>query len=153
MPNTFLWGLGILATRTDIQEKALEAVLLQNKLGDEMNWDKDNYLTAFVKEIGRYFTTFRLAIPRETMNKDLLWKGYFIPVGTTIYTNTHAMNRGIKTAEFILFTVPLLTPGDFCIDEARFVNPERFWPERFMTGVAPEAERAMPHYGFGVGRR
>jgi len=44
-------------------------------------------------------------------------------------------------------------PGDFYIDEARFVNPELFWPEHFMTGVAPEAERTMPHYGFGVGRR
>jgi len=94
MPNTFLWGLGILASRKDIQEKALEAVLLQDKLGDAMNWDKDNYLTAFVKEIGRYFTTFRLAIPRETMSKDLFWKGHIIPVGTTVYTNTHAMNRG-----------------------------------------------------------
>jgi len=94
MPNTFLWGLGILASRKDIQEKALEAVLLQDKLGDAMNWEKDNYLTGFVKEIGRYFTTFRLALARETMSKDLLWKGHFIPVGTTVYTNTHAMNRG-----------------------------------------------------------
>jgi len=96
MPNTFLWGLGILASRKDIQEKALEAVLLQDKLGDAMNWEKDNYLTGFVKEIGRYFTTFRLALARETMSKDLLWKGHFIPLGTTVYTNTHAMNRGKK---------------------------------------------------------
>lgn len=94
MPNTFLWGLGILTSRKDIQEKALEAVMLQDKLGDAMNWDRDNYLTAFVKEIGRYFTTFRMALARETMGKDLVWKGHLIPSGTTVFTNTHAMNRG-----------------------------------------------------------
>ena len=151
MPNTFLWGFGILASRKDIQEKALEAVLLQDKLGDAMNWEKDNYLTAFVKEIGRYFTTFRLALARETMSKDLLWKGHFIPVGTTVYTNTHAMNRGKNgRVDLVLCSI---TEASRSLDEARFVNPERFWPERFMTGVAPEAERTMPHYGFGVGRR
>jgi len=93
MPNTFLC-LGILASRKDIQEKALEVALLQDKLGDAMNWDKDNYLAAFVKETGQYFTTFRLEIQRETMSKDLLWKGHIIPVGITVYTNTHGMNRG-----------------------------------------------------------
>jgi len=44
-------------------------------------------------------------------------------------------------------------PGDFYIDKARFVTPERFWPQRFMTGVVPQAEHMMPHYGFGVGCR
>ena len=130
MPYTFLWGLGILAANKDIQEKAYEATLRQDKLGDEMNWDRDNYLTGFVKELGRWSTTFRLALARETMSKDLVWKGHFIPVGTTVYTNVHAMNR----------------------DPARFANPDKFSPERYMTG-SPEAERTMPHYGFGVGRR
>ena len=84
----------MLASRKDIQEKALEAILLQDELGDAMNWDKDNYLTAFVKEVGRYFNTFRLSMPRETIGKDVLWNGHIIPVGTTVFTNTHAMNRG-----------------------------------------------------------
>jgi cytochrome P450 len=103
MPYTFLWGLGLLASRKDVQEKAYAAVLLQDKLGESaMNWDRDNYLTAFVKELGRWSTTFRMALARETMSKDLVWKGHFIPIGTTVYTNVHAMNRG----EYILYLVP-----------------------------------------------
>ncbi|RDB27732.1 3-hydroxyphenylacetate 6-hydroxylase [Hypsizygus marmoreus] len=129
MPNTLLWGLGLLASNKDMQEKAYDAIISQEKLGDAMNIERDNYLFAFVKEMGRYFTTFRLALARETIGKDLVWKGHYIPEGTTVYTNCHAMNR----------------------DPARFVNPEKFWPERFMSG--PEAERTMPHYGFGIGRR
>lgn len=103
MPNTLAWSIGMLASRKDMQEKALEAILLQDELGDAMNWDKDNYLTAFVKEIGRYFNTFRLSMPRETIGKDVQWEGYFIPVGTTVFTNTHAMNRGKKSSSFIDF--------------------------------------------------
>ncbi|KAG6812789.1 hypothetical protein H0H92_000421 [Tricholoma furcatifolium] len=129
MPNTLLWGLGVLAARKDIQEKAYEAVLRQEKLGDAMSLERDNYLFAFVKELGRYFNTFRLALARETIGKDLVWRGHFIPEGTTVYCNTHAMNR----------------------DPARFSYPDEFRPERYLKG--PEAERNMPHYGFGVGRR
>lgn len=79
MPNTLLWGLGVLASNKDIQRKAYEAILLQEKLGDAINFERDNYLLAFVKEIGRYFTTFRLALARETIGKDLLWNGHFVP--------------------------------------------------------------------------
>ncbi|KAH0583293.1 hypothetical protein H2248_011167 [Termitomyces sp. 'cryptogamus'] len=129
MPNTLLWGLGVLAARKDIQEKAREAIIRQDKLGDAMSLDRDNYLFAFVKELGRYFNTFRLALARETIGKDLVWRGHFIPEGTTVYCNTHAMNRDTK----------------------RFSGPDEFRPERYMNG--PEAERNMPHYGFGIGRR
>ncbi|KAG6829804.1 hypothetical protein H0H87_010108 [Tephrocybe sp. NHM501043] len=129
MPNTLLWGLGVLASRKDIQAKAYDAIIHQDQLGDEMNLDRDNYLFAFVKELGRYFNTFRLALARETIGKDLMWRGHFIPEGTTVYCNTHAMNRDTK----------------------RFSYPDEFRPERYMSG--PEAERNMPHYGFGVGRR
>ncbi|KAG6908403.1 hypothetical protein DXG01_004764 [Tephrocybe rancida] len=129
MPNTLLWGLGVLASKKDIQQKAYEAILRQDQLGDSLNFDRDNYLFAFVKELGRYFNTFRLALARETIGKDLVWRGHFIPEGTTVYCNTHAMNRDTK----------------------RFSYPDEFKPERYMTG--PEAERVMPHYGFGVGRR
>ncbi|KAG6816077.1 hypothetical protein H0H87_008805 [Tephrocybe sp. NHM501043] len=94
LPNTLLWGLGILASRKDIQDKAYQSILRQDELGDAMNFDRDNYLFAFVKELGRYFNTFRLGLARETIGKDLVWRGHFIPQGTTVLCNTHAMNRG-----------------------------------------------------------
>src|SRR4051812_13475953 len=94
MPNTLLWGLGVLASYKDIQAKASEAVLRQEKLGDAAPIERDNYLYAFVKEVGRFYTTFRLGLARETIGKDVVWNGYFIPEGTAVLTNLHAMNRG-----------------------------------------------------------
>ena len=97
MAYTLLWGLGILSSRKDIQEKVYEAALEDKEAkGDDgqMNWDRDNYLLAFVKELGRWSTTFRLAFSHETMGKDVLWEGHCIPTGTLVYTNIHAMNRG-----------------------------------------------------------
>ncbi|KAG5644195.1 hypothetical protein DXG03_008858 [Asterophora parasitica] len=129
MPNTLLWGLGVLSSNKAIQQKAYEAVRRQEALGDAISFEDDDYLLAFCKEIGRYFNTFRLALARETIGKDLVWNGHFIPEGTTVYCNTHAMNR----------------------DPTRFSYADEFRPERYISG--PEAERTMPHYGFGVGRR
>ncbi|GLB34441.1 hypothetical protein LshimejAT787_0200060 [Lyophyllum shimeji] len=110
MPNTLLWGLGLLASRKDIQAKAYDS--------------RDNYLLAFVKEIRRYFNTFGLALARETIGKDAVWNGHFIPEGTMVYCNTHAMNR----------------------DPTRFSSPDEFKPERYMSG--PEAAApffSQPH--------
>ena len=71
---------------------ALE-VILQDKLGDVMNRDKDGYLTAFVREIGWYFNTFRLLMPRETIGSGALWNRR-----STVFTNTHVMNRDKKSS-------------------------------------------------------
>ncbi|KAG5644194.1 hypothetical protein DXG03_008857 [Asterophora parasitica] len=87
-------GLGVLSSNKGIQQKAYEAAQRQETIGDAINFAKDDYLLAFCKEIGRYFNTFRLALPRETIGKDLVWNGHFIPEGTMVYCNTHAMNRG-----------------------------------------------------------
>ncbi|RDB27726.1 3-hydroxyphenylacetate 6-hydroxylase [Hypsizygus marmoreus] len=131
LPNTLLWSLGMLATNRDMQEKCYQAVLRRETMGDNVDLEKDHddYLMAFVKEGGRYFATFRLSLARETIGKDCIWQGHYIPEGTMVWANTYAMNR----------------------DDSRFALPEKFMPERYMSG--PEAERSMPHYGFGVGRR
>ena len=97
MAYTLLWDLGILSSRKDVQEKVYEAALEDKKVGgddEEMKWVRDNYLLAFVKELGRWSTTFRLAFAHETMGQNVWWKGHCIPVGTLVYTNIHAMNRG-----------------------------------------------------------
>ena len=44
------------------------------------------------------------------------------------------LNQGKNSSSFV----------DFYIDKARFVDSERFWPERFMTSVVSEAERTLP---------
>ncbi|KAF9460352.1 cytochrome P450 [Collybia nuda] len=131
MPNLLLWSLGLLASNKSIQEKCYQAVVRRAALHDSVDFekDRDDYLMAFVKEAGRYFTTLRLSVARETIGKDCVWQGHYIPKGTTVWCNSHAINR----------------------DESRFQLPESFIPERYMNG--PEAERSMPHYSFGIGRR
>ncbi|KAG6864890.1 hypothetical protein C0991_006505 [Blastosporella zonata] len=105
LPNTLLWGLGVLAARKDVQDKAYDSILRQNKLGDSMNFDRDNYLFAFVKEVGRYFNTFRLGLARETIGKDIVWRGHFIPQGTTVLCNTHAINRAMHFVHKELYAI------------------------------------------------
>nr|AIO05498.1 putative cytochrome P450 monooxygenase 1 [Hypsizygus marmoreus] len=131
MPNTLLWSLGILASYKTIQEKCYQAVLRRQTLVESVDpvQDREDYLMAFVYEAGRYFTTLRLSLARETIGKDCFWKGFYIPAGTTVWCNIHAMYR----------------------DVPRFERPEKFVPERYMVG--PESVRSIPHFGFGLGRR
>ena len=75
MAYTLLWGLGILASRKDIEDEVYGAALEDN-MGDQINqWDINNYLMAFVKELGRWTTTFRLAFAHETMSQNVIWRG------------------------------------------------------------------------------
>jgi cytochrome P450 len=129
--HAFLWGLGILATHPEVQQKCVEAIARREQIGDHSDIDKDkeDYMMAFVKELFRYAAPFRLSLPRETIGKDCVWEGNVIPAGTTVISNVHAMNR----------------------DEERFAKTEEFIPERFMKG--PNAERSIAHYSFGQGRR
>ncbi|TFK39629.1 cytochrome P450 [Crucibulum laeve] len=131
LPNTLLWSLGLLASNKEIQQKCYEAIIRRENIDQTIDpeKDRDDYLMAFVKECGRWFTTFRLSLARETIGKDCVWKDHYIPEGTMVWCNVHAMNR----------------------DETRFHLPDKFMPERYMSG--PEAERTLPHYSFGTGRR
>ena len=82
------------------------------------------YITAFTREILRYFTVLRLALPRATQ-RDVKYENYVIPDGSTVFLNAWACN----------------------MDPDVFDDPHTFQPERFITN--PD----LPIFTYGVGTR
>ena len=88
------------------------------------------YLVAFVQEVLRYFSVVPMGFPRvniEPLNID----GATIPEGTWFYMNTRSAN----------------------LDPARFEDPKKFMPERYLTPIKPGDGPPAGHYSFGAGRR
>jgi len=82
------------------------------------------YITAFTKEVLRFFTVLRLALPRSTL-RDVKYQGMVIPQGSTVFLNAWACN----------------------MDPDVYESPHNFSPERFIAN--PE----LPIFTYGVGTR
>jgi 3-hydroxyphenylacetate 6-hydroxylase len=82
------------------------------------------YITAFTREVLRYFTVLRLALPRATQ-RDVKYEGMIIPEGSTVFLNAWACN----------------------MDPDVYTNPENFEPERFLEN------NELPIFTYGVGTR
>lgn len=82
------------------------------------------YITAFTREVLRYFTVLRLALPRSTQ-RDVKYEGMVIPGGSTVFLNAWACN----------------------MDPDVYENPHSFVPERFI------AKPDLPIFTYGVGTR
>ncbi|KAH9975380.1 cytochrome P450 [Lactifluus volemus] len=104
---------------------------LDTVLGDRLPTfsDRDNlpFVTAIMKEVLRWIPVLPLAVPHRAINSDQ-YKGYYIPAGASVLGNTWAILH----------------------DEAVFVEPEMFKPERFIDNDLPDpADSGV----FGFGRR
>ena len=82
------------------------------------------YITAFTREVLRYFTVLRLALPRSTQ-RDVKYEGMVIPEGSTVFLNAWACN----------------------MDPDVYSDPHSFSPERFIEN--PD----LPIFTYGVGTR
>lgn len=125
--GTVLWGVAVLASRPDIQVKALEEIRKQHEeqiLVDAGDQEKCAYVAAFVRECLRLFTVLRLALPRSTV-QDITFHGKPIPAGSTIFLNAWACN----------------------MDPSVWKDPEVFRPERWIE--QPDA----PLFTYGLGYR
>lgn len=127
--NTMLWGVGYLAKRPDIWEKAYEEV--NNVYGGSVpdaTEEASGYISGLYRECARYFSVLKLSLPRATIT-DSVYHGVKIPAGTTVFFNAWAIHH----------------------DEARYGDVANFRPERHVL----EKEDAVhqPHYSFGIGRR
>ncbi|KAL4259182.1 cytochrome P450 family protein [Pleurotus pulmonarius] len=93
--------------------------------------DKDSlpYTTALIHEVLRWHPVIPLAIPHRSVQDDV-YKGMFIPKGTTILANVMGM----------------------ALDEKTYKNPSVFNPSRFLPKPDGDGE---PLFGsaFGFGRR
>jgi len=87
----------LLSRIPSIQETAYKAI--QGAAGKDFYPFLDtevDYVMAFTKEVLRYFTVLRLALPKAAYT-DAVWNGYKIPKGTAVFLNSWACNRGMKS--------------------------------------------------------
>jgi phenylacetate 2-hydroxylase len=138
IPGNLIMGIGYLSTPEGqlIQRKAYDAIMTAYPKGDAWNHcmieEKVPYVTAFYKEVLRFFTVIPISLPRVNI-KDIHWNGIKFPAGTTFYMNAYA--------------------ADY--DEQRFSHPYDFNPERYMPkgDEDSKAHEGTPHFGYGAGSR
>ncbi|MCJ1421335.1 hypothetical protein MMC32_007698 [Xylographa parallela] len=133
VPGNLIMAIGYLSSRhgQEIQEHAYADIQKVYPNGDA--WDKClveervPYITAFVKEVLRFWTVIPICLPRVSI-KDIQWQDATIPAGTTFYMNAHAANY----------------------DPTHFHDPHLFLPERYLD-ISDGA--GTPHYAYGAGSR
>lgn len=93
---TLAWAILLLAHRQDIQEKAYRAIEdagILNTASDEFPTTDVDYVNALTKEIGRFYTVLKLALPKATASQ-ATWGDAVIPANTPVFLNAWACNRG-----------------------------------------------------------
>ncbi|KAF8748995.1 cytochrome p450 [Rhizoctonia solani] len=111
----------------EVQAKAqaeIDSVLGGSRLPEMTDRESLPYVCCIVKEVLRWWPAFPLGVPHASTQDDV-YRGYFIPKGSTVIGNTWAI----------------------CNDPNLYPNPERFYPDRFLDPSVPNAP------GFGYGRR
>jgi len=133
IPATLLLGIAYLATPAGqkTQQRAYDEIRKVYPGNDAwhkcLHEEKIPYITAFCKEVLRYWTVVPICLPRVSI-KDIEWGGAIIPSGTTFYMNAYA--------------------ADY--DVTHFRNPDQFDPERYLN--VPEGAGTL-HYAYGAGSR
>jgi phenylacetate 2-hydroxylase len=133
VPGNLIMGIAYLSSPhgQEIQKRAYEEIMEVYPNGDA--WErclveeKVPYVTAFVREVLRFFTVIPICLPRTSI-KDIKYEDAVIPAGTTFYMNAWA--------------------ADF--DESHFKDAKSFVIERYLEN--PEGS-GTPHYAYGAGSR
>ncbi|KAI9566797.1 cytochrome P450 [Boletus coccyginus] len=130
--STLLVFILAMLLNPDVQARAhaeIDSVVGTARLPDFEDRRSLPYIDAVLRETLRWHPTVPLGIPHAATSADV-YDGYFIPQGATIIMNTWAMTR----------------------NEAKYANPERFQPERFLLENGELNEDTMG-YAYGAGRR
>lgn len=109
----------------EVQAKAqaeIDALLGDGRLPEMSDRESLPYVCCIVKEVLRWWPAFPLGVPHACTQDDV-YRGYFIPKGSTIIGNTWAI----------------------CNDPSIYPNPEQFYPDRFLDPTVPSA----PVFGYG----
>jgi len=117
----------------EVQSRAqaeIDHVIGRSRLPAFSDRPKLPYVDAVCKEILRWRLVLPLGVAHAT-TEDNVYKGYFIPKGTTVLPNTWAILH----------------------DEEVYPEPEEFKPERFMTEDGKVKDDPLLTYAFGYGRR
>lgn len=88
------WGITFLAHNPAIQEKAFQEIKKSGVLeSDPFGNGKVPYVDAVTKELNRYYSILRLAMPKE-VTEPVVYNGATIPKGTMVMLNSWACNHG-----------------------------------------------------------
>jgi phenylacetate 2-hydroxylase len=134
VPGNLIMGLAYLSSKhgQEIQARAYEEIMKVYPNGDAwhrcMQEEKVPYVTAFVREVLRFFIVIPICLPRQSI-KDIKYNDAVIPAGTTFYMNAWA--------------------ADY--DESHFKNAQEFSVERYLDNL--EGAGGTPHFAYGAGSR
>ncbi|KAH9976325.1 cytochrome P450 [Lactifluus volemus] len=123
---TFFMAMALYPEVQRSAQAEIDAVLGGSRLPEFSDESELPYVKAVVKEVFRWHPIVPLAIEHRVTQNDI-YKGYFIPAGSTVIGNVWAM----------------------MYDPIIFPDPNRFHPERWLAPDAP----AFPEQVFGFGRR
>ncbi|KAI9026593.1 cytochrome P450 [Phycomyces nitens] len=139
--STIEWTLALLANNPDIQDRAFEEI--EKNIGlDCLPSAEDEHKLPFIQciihETLRIRSPAPISVPHST-SKDDVYNGAFIPEGTTVVINVHAIH----------------------LEETRYPEAKRFLPDRHMSHVldrqkkiqSSQSVEGRPHIGFSAGRR
>lgn len=159
IPGNLVMALAYLSSPhgQEIQKRAYKEIM---KIYPDGNaWEKClieekvPYITAFVKEVLRFWSVIPICLPRTSI-KDINWEGATIPAGTTFHMVSPASKSAILVESLTvlrLMTIYLIQNAWAAnYDPAHFKDPQSFLPERYLD--VPEAA-GTPHYGYGAGSR
>ncbi|KAH9070992.1 cytochrome P450 [Lactarius deliciosus] len=113
----------------EVQRKAqieIDQVIGNSRLPNFSDQDALPYVQAVLKEVLRWHPVTPLGVPHMVRVSDI-YEGYYIPAGSIIIPNVWGMMR----------------------DPAVFAEPDRFYPERWLSADA----LAFPNQAFGFGAR
>ncbi|KAG8947353.1 hypothetical protein FRC04_010801 [Tulasnella sp. 424] len=116
-----------------IAHEELDRVVGRGRMPNFDDRENTPYLRAIVLEALRWNPATPTGIPHRAMEDDI-WNGYFIPKGTTVFTNIWNMSR----------------------NPAYFPDPTAFKPERHINNPGqpgPTPTLDPRHFVFGFGRR
>ncbi|KAF8883247.1 cytochrome P450 [Infundibulicybe gibba] len=121
-----------MAVNPDMQRKAqreIDMVIGNDRLPGSQDRQSLPYVEALYREIMRWRPVLPLGVPHASTEDDI-YKGYFIPKGSIIFSNIWSMSRS----------------------EAIHKNPDKFEPERHLDDRGQLKEDG-PVMAFGFGRR
>ncbi|KAI8996406.1 cytochrome P450 [Trametes punicea] len=113
----------------EIQKKAQEEVdrvIGSSRMPEFSDMDSLPYVSALIKEVARWRPIAPTGFP-HALTKDDTYNGYFLPKGSTVYANIHAIMQ----------------------DPELFPDADNFRPERFLETNNPKLQNFTLHFGYG----
>ncbi|KAF8129486.1 cytochrome P450 [Boletus edulis] len=114
--------------QTRVQEE-FNMVVGMDRLPSWNDWDSLPQLHAFISESLRWRPVTPLGLPHRS-TRDIIWRGYYIPAGTSVTGNQWAISR----------------------DPVAFPDPEKFDPQRWLDQNG-QLRNDVNSFEFGFGRR